>query len=181
MSLRVVVASRNPVKLGAVCSAFDAVVPDAQKIVSGIDADSGVRDQPMDDAETRRGAANRAFNARAAEPDADYWVGLEGGLDIVGDQLLGFAWMAVLDATGKLGEARTVTLPLPDAIRKLIDAGLELGDANDQVFRTVNSKQGGGAFGLLTDGLYTRESVYVEALVMAIMPLVNPVYSLDGC
>jgi non-canonical (house-cleaning) NTP pyrophosphatase len=53
---------------------------------------------------------------------------------------------------------------------------MELGEANDQVFSTVNSKHQGGAFGLLTHGLYTRESVYTEALVMALVPLVNTLY-----
>ena len=62
------------------------------------------------------------------------------------------------------------------AIKELIDAGMELGEANDQVFSTVNSKHQGGAFGLLTHGLYTRESVYTEALVMALVPLVNTLY-----
>jgi non-canonical (house-cleaning) NTP pyrophosphatase len=53
---------------------------------------------------------------------------------------------------------------------------MELGDANDRVFSTVNSKHQGGAFGLLTNGLYTREAVYTEALVMALVPLVNGLY-----
>jgi len=58
----------------------------------------------------------------------------------------------------------------------LVDQGQELGDANDQVFSTVNSKQQGGAFGLLTNGLYTREGVYTEALVIALVPFVNTLY-----
>ena len=59
---------------------------------------------------------------------------------------------------------------------RLIDQGMELGDANDRVFATVNSKQGGGAYGLLTDGLYTRESIYTQALILALLPLLNKVY-----
>jgi non-canonical (house-cleaning) NTP pyrophosphatase len=53
---------------------------------------------------------------------------------------------------------------------------MELGDANDKVFSTVNSKHQGGAFGLLTNGLYTREGVYTEALVIALVPFVNRLY-----
>ncbi len=34
---------------------------------------------PMSDAETLMGATNRANNAKKEVPDADYWVGLEGG------------------------------------------------------------------------------------------------------
>ena len=40
----------------------------------------------------------------------------------------------------------------------------------DRVFATVNSKQGGGAFGLLTDGRYTREGIYRQTLELALIP-----------
>lgn len=95
---------------------------------------------------------------------------------MVGDQLMAFAWMSVDADDGRSGEARSATLPLPAAIRQLIDDGLELGDAIDSVFATRNSKQGGGAFGLLSDGLYTRESVYTQTLVLALLPLIKDSY-----
>lgn len=103
-------------------------------------------------------------------------MGIEGGIEVVDEQLMAFAWMSIMSAHGRRGEARSATLPLPRAIKDLIDQGMELGDANDQVFATVNSKQGGGAYGLLTDGLYTRESVYTQTLVLALLPLVKKVY-----
>ena len=84
--------------------------------------------------------------------------------------------MAVLGADGRIGEARTVTLPLPPSVKALVEQGLELGDANDRVFSTVNSKRKGGAYGLLTNGLYTREGVYTQALVIALVPFVNALY-----
>ena len=87
-----------------------------------------------------------------------------------------FAWMAVKGTTGEISEARSTTLPLPPAIKELVESGMELGEANDKVFATINSKQGGGAFGLLTDGLHTRESIYAQTLVMALIPFVNPLY-----
>ncbi len=51
-----------------------------------------------------------------------------------------------------------------------------MGEANDRVFSTLNSKQGGVAFGLLTDGLYTRESVYTQTLVFALIPFVHELW-----
>lgn len=109
-------------------------------------------------------------------PDADYFVGIEGGIDTVGDQLMAFAWMSVDAGDGRSGEARSATLPLPTTIRELIDEGMELGEAIDKVFATENSKQGGGAFGLLSDGLCTRESIYRQTLVLALLPLIKDVY-----
>ena len=171
--LKIAVASLNPVKISAAKSAFGLHFPDAVLELHPIRVSSDVSDQPITDCETRRGARNRVNNARLTLPDADFWVGLEGGLDTFDGQLMAFAWMVVADRSGRMGEARSATLPLPPEVQRLVDRGMELGDANDRVFATQNSKQAGGAFGLLTGGLYTREGIYTETLVLALVPLVN--------
>jgi non-canonical (house-cleaning) NTP pyrophosphatase len=89
---------------------------------------------------------------------------------------MAFAWMAIGGPGDKLSESRSPTLPLPPAVQELVASGLELGEANDRVFATVNSKQGGGAFGLLTDGLYTREGIYTQTLVLALIPFVHELW-----
>jgi len=174
--VKIVVASKNPVKIDAASEAFAAVFPEASIDVCGIAVGSGVRDQPDSDAETREGARARALRANDAAPDADFWVGLEGGVEVLDGQLMAFAWMAVKGCTGDISEARSATLPLPPAVKALVDAGMELGEANDRVFSTVNSKQGGGAYGLLTNGRYTRESIYAQTLIIALTPFVNRLY-----
>lgn len=174
--MKVVIASRNPAKINAVREAFSLQFPGKDIEYVPVEASSDVSEQPMTDHETRRGARNRARHASTAIPDADYWVGLEGGVDTIDHELLAFAWMAVLGRGGRIGEARTVTLPLPPSVKRLVEQGMELGDANDRVFSTRNSKHKGGAFGLLTRGLYTRESVYTEALVIALVPLINDLF-----
>lgn len=174
--MKVIVASKNPVKVNACQKAFEKQFPATRLDIESVEAESGVNDQPFSDEDTRHGAINRAHNASEVSPGADYWVGLEGGVDTFNGQLMAFAWMAVLGKDGRTGTARTVTLPLPPAVKKLVEEGLELGDANDIVFSTVNSKHEGGAFGLLTDGMYTREGVYTETLVIALVPFVNELY-----
>ncbi|MDX1480493.1 MAG: inosine/xanthosine triphosphatase [Woeseiaceae bacterium] len=174
--MKIVVASSNPVKLKAVETAFADSFEGEALSVESVESRSGVSDQPTSDEETRHGAVNRSRHAMELAPDADFWVGIEGGVEAIGDGLVAFAWVAIRRKGGRSGQARTVTLPLPPAIRRLIDDGLELGEANDRVFETSNSKQGGGAFGLLTGGRYTRESVYVQAISIALIPIVNPLY-----
>ncbi|MDJ0916617.1 MAG: inosine/xanthosine triphosphatase [Woeseiaceae bacterium] len=174
--MKVIVASQNPVKLAATRQAFTTLFDGTDVEIIAQSAESGVADQPVSDAETRRGALNRASNASAAQPDADFWVGLEGGIEVIDDQLMAFAWMHVRGANGFVSQARTPSLPLPPGVKALVDQGLELGEANDRVFRTLNSKQGGGAFGLLTDGKLTRESVYAETVLLALMPFANELY-----
>lgn len=174
--MKVVVASRNPVKVGATTQAFNTLFPDATLDITSVNVDSGAGDQPDSDEATRLGARERALGSREAVPDADFWVGLEGGVEIIDNQLMAFAWMAVQGRVGDISEARSATLPLPPAVKELVVSGLELGEANDRVFSTVNSKQGGGAYGLLTDGLYTRESIYAQTLIIALIPFVNMLY-----
>jgi len=174
--MQVIIASHNPAKIRAVDKAFSLQFPGQDIDFQPIHVASGVSDQPLSDAETRLGAQNRARNASLRHPDANYCVGLEGGVEVIDDQLTAFAWMSVLGPGGKYSDVRTVTLPLPPAVRALMEKGLELGEANDRVFSTVNSKQQGGAFGLLTNGLYTREGVYTEALVIALVPFQSPLY-----
>ncbi len=174
--MRVIVSSRNPVKLNAAHDAFSACFPDATIEVEGIDVDSGVSDQPMSDAETCRGAANRTLRAQETHPDADYWLGLEGGIEVIDEQYFASAWMRVLGRDGRVGMSRTPSLPLPPGIKQLVESGLELGDANDKVFSTVNSKHGGGAYGLLSEGRYTRQSIYAQTITIALIPHMHPLY-----
>jgi len=174
--MKVVVGSRNPVKIGAAKQAFEALFPGESLEIIAIDVDSGADDQPDSDEATRQGARTRALNSRQAQPDADFWVGLEGGVEVIDQQLIAFAWMSVQGRIGDVSEARSTTLPLPPAVKELLIGGMELGEANDRVFSTVNSKQAGGAYGLLTDGLYTREGIYAQTLIMALIPFVNSLY-----
>mgnify|MGYP000013505349 CR=1 FL=1 len=107
--MKVVVASKNPVKVAAARRAFEAGFPSAAVEVEPVSADSGVDDQPFTDEDTRHGAINRAHNAREVVPEADFWVGLEGGVDTFNRQLMAFAWMAEEALQGRVGNLYTVT------------------------------------------------------------------------
>ena len=174
--MKVIVTSHNPVKIAAVRKAFLTQFPKQEIQLIPLAVESGVPDQPMSDAETRQGARNRVANARLENPDADFWVGLEGGLDFFDDRLMAFAWMVIATGNDQISETRSVTLPLPPEIQALVSEGLELGEANDRVFSTLNSKQGGGAFGLLTDGLMTREGIYTQTLILTLIPFVHKLW-----
>ncbi len=185
--LRVIVASNNPVKLDAAAGGFERTFGAGTIEIVASGAPSGVADQPWSDAETLQGATNRAIGARAERPDADYWVGIEGGLaplDLPGGDgrngsvgaveavgpVEAFAWVVVLGADGS-GQSRTASFQLPPPVVELVRAGHELGAADDLVFGRVNSKQQDGAVGLLTSGLIDRRSLYEPAVVLALVPL----------
>ena len=81
MIKKIIVASSNPVKSEAVFKGFQRMFPNQQFSIVGKSISSNVPDQPIGDHETLQGARNRAHSARLAFPQADYWAGLEGGLD----------------------------------------------------------------------------------------------------
>ena len=171
--IKVIVASKNPVKINATKEGFCELFPDEEISVEGMSVPSEVSEQPMTDEETLRGAKNRATNAQNNEPSADYWVGIEGGLHPQNDSYLAFAWVVIL-SKNQYGESRTSTFNLPQKIAALIDQGVELGLANDQVFNESNSKQKGGAVGTLTHGVLGRTAYYVQPVVLALVPFINP-------
>ena len=164
----IVVGSKNPVKVACAEEAFQLTFDD-QILVQSLDVDSGVSPQPKGDQETYLGAYNRASNCKEAFPEADFWVGIEGGIDDMGDSMTAFAWIVVLDKAGKVGRSRTASFFLPPKITVLVREGTELGKANDIVFQRENSKHGGGAIGSLSRGLVSRKELYKQAVLLALI------------
>lgn len=169
---RVIIASQNPVKINSVKNGFEKMFPEGKFIFEGITFPSGVSDQPMTNDETMLGALNRATSAKSAIAEADFWIGIEGGLERVGAEMEAFAWVVIKSNTST-GKARTGTFFLPPEVIKLINEGKELGDADDIVFGHSNSKQKMGAVGILTHGLIDRTAYYTEAVILALIPFKN--------
>jgi inosine/xanthosine triphosphatase len=170
---KIIVASHNPVKIRAALAGFQRMFPDEEFTVEGTAVESGVSEQPSTDSETYQGALNRAVNARSAVPDADYWIGLEGGIESKNSEMESFAWMVVQDSTGLTGKGRTATFFVPPKVAELIHQGKELGEADDIVFGKTNSKQANGAVGLLTNDVIVRADYYTEAIIFALIPFRN--------
>jgi len=166
----IVVASTNPVKLEAARQGFAAVFPKEHIAISSANVPSGVADQPMSDDEALQGANNRVDNAAKETPEADYWVGMEGGIEARGDDMESFAWIVVRGKDGRHGRGRTPTFVLPPKVAELIKRGKELGEADDIVFGHTNSKQKMGAIGLLTDSLIDRTNAYRIGVILALIP-----------
>ena len=169
---RIVVGSTNPVKINSTKLAFEAAFPEEEFEVEGVTAESAVRDQPLSDSETFTGALNRASNVKTAN-QADYFVGIEGGVQDRGDDLEAFAWTVVL-SNGTEGKARTSSFILPHEVSLLVRSGMELGHADDQVFNQTHSKQKNGAVGLLTNNIIDRTEYYKQAVILALVPFIKP-------
>ncbi len=175
---KVVVASKNPVKLQVSKIGFKKMFPQEEFEFITVSVPSDVPDQPSSDVETLKGALNRANNAAKLIKEADFYVGMEGGVEFIKEamteeEMMTFAWVVIKSAE-RYGRARTGALFLPPAITKLVKAGKELGTADDIFFKRHNSKQGNGATGILTGDVITRTTHYIEALIFALIPFKNP-------
>lgn len=172
LTISIVVGSKNPVKVGAAQSAFERLFPDNLIECQGIDAPSGVADQPMTDAETKLGAINRVKYCQS-EYQADYFIAMEGGVDLFDHGPSTFAYIAIAHQS-QVSVGRGAQLPLPMQVYQALTQGQELGHVMDQMFNTVNIKQKGGAIALLTNGNETRQSNYTQAIILAMAPLLHP-------
>lgn len=169
---KIVVASDNPVKIQAALNGFQQMFPQQVFTASGLTVPSGVSDQPLTSAETLQGALGRANAVREKLPDADYWVGIEGGVEEANGEMEVFAWVVIL-SPDRMGKSRTGTFYLPQEVIHLVRQGIELGHADDMVFGRTNSKQKNGSVGLLTDDAITRLSYYEHAVILALVPFKN--------
>ena len=169
---KVIIASKNPVKIHAVKNGFEKMFPNQEFEFIGVSVPSGVADQPFSNDETFLGSKNRAGNAFIEFKDADFYVGIEGGIEFIENEMGVFAWIFIKSAD-KYGKAKTGTFFLPKEVVKLIKEGKELGEADDIVFKHSNSKQENGAVGILTGNVIDRTKYYTRAVVLALIPFKN--------
>lgn len=194
--MHVVVASKNPTKLAGVTDAFQRVFFNASideaLTVTGVRVDSGVGEQPVGDEQTMQGALQRAEAARVAQPEADYWVGVEGGVvwhpaPVTGAglspesgtgteqaELECMAWVAVLGADGRVGKARSNGFLLPPAMAALIASGVKQDLADNQVLGRADSGTTNGTVGYLSHNLITRTHYTADTVILALAPFVHP-------
>lgn len=168
----VVIASNSIPKTKATREGFAQLLPGSYDF-QGISVPSHVAEQPFSDEETLLGATNRARNAQKELPDANFWVGIEGGVEPRDGSIFNFAWIVVIGKDGKLGRARTAGYFLPEKTCELLRQGVELGHADDQIFGQTNSKNKKGSVGILTDGVVDRADFYTQAVILALIPFKN--------
>jgi len=170
--MKVLVGSMNPPKLESVKQAFEAVWPDQISRVEGRPVSSGVSDQPMNEAETLQGARNRAQKLLLFE--ADYFVGIEGGLIYSADRWMECGWVVVLDQDGHEGLAASAKIMVPKPVHDILMTGATLSDAFEKLYGIQNIGRGGGFFGFMTGGAVDRVRAYTDAVAFALARFVRP-------
>jgi inosine/xanthosine triphosphatase len=168
----VIVGTTNPAKIEAVCGGFGSMFPGGEFDFVPISVSSGVSEQPFSDEETLQGAFNRAREAAVNRPEADYWVGIEGGIEDRPGGMAAFAWVVVL-ALGMAGKSRSAAYFLPEVLAGYVREGMLLGQADDLFFGRINSNQSEGAIGILSGGVVDRSDLIAQAVALALLPFKN--------
>lgn len=167
----VVCATTNPAKIESILLAFNHIFGEGSCQTESVNVDSNVPEQPFGSQETRLGAQNRLAHARALRPEADFWVAIEAGID----EGSTFSWV-IVENSSQHGEARSATLPLPEAILRQVSPDRPLGAAMSDYSGVDKIGRKEGAIGIFTGGRLTRSSVYYQAVMLALSPFHNDIY-----
>ncbi|AIS31293.1 inosine/xanthosine triphosphatase [Methanobacterium formicicum] len=169
--MKIVVASKNPVKLKATQNILEKIYPVVE--VEDREVDSGVPDQPIGLEVTVQGAINRAKNAFS--PDFDLSVGIESGLLEVPHSITGYLdlqWCAIYDGE-KITLGVSAGFEYPPMVIEQVLSGREVGDVMDQVTGVDKLGQKTGAVSRLTQGMLDRTGNTEQCVLMAMVPRMN--------
>ena len=194
------VGSKRGPKLSAVAEAVESfsnvLAPNAQFEVVGVEVESGVSHTPSSREELMRGARQRAEALvqleRKNAAGWQYFVGLEGGLDVAlegasADEMQWRAplkqyahrrvflesWAYVTDGVrGHYG--RSGGIELPEALaHEVLENGVELSVAIDKFAGAIGIRDAQGAWGVLSSNFITRQEAFRVAVLAAFAPFYN--------
>jgi inosine/xanthosine triphosphatase len=198
--ITIAVGSKRGPKVNAVSEALPsflaALAHDAQFEVVGVDVRSGVSHTPTSRDELMRGARQRAEalveTARQSGEVWHYFVGLEGGLDVVHEgtsatemlrhsrlqqnvlrRVFLESWAYVSDGVrGHYGCSGSIEIPETLA-HEVLENGVELAVAIDRFVGAVDIRDAQGAWGVLSSNLITRQEAFRVAVLAAFAPFYN--------
>jgi len=149
--------------------------------VRGYEAESGVSHTPLSREELMRGARQRAealaSRLAASEEPANFYVGLEGGLDVLEEQgrrrVFLESWAYVSDGyRGHFGCSGSIEIP--EALAEAVAVrGTELSVAIDDFAGQAGIRDAQGAWGVLSRDLISRQESFRVAVVAAFAPFYN--------
>ncbi|HXR33961.1 MAG TPA: inosine/xanthosine triphosphatase [Verrucomicrobiae bacterium] len=182
---RIAIGSTRRPKLNAVREAAalfkEMIAPKMNLEIQGYEVESGVGHTPASREELMCGARQRAEavveRLRSSSESADYFVGLEGGLDVAMENgrrcVLLESWAYVTDGRrGHFGCSGSIELPEALAVEVLLN-GRELSEAIDRFAGAVGIRDAQGAWGVLSGNLISRQEAFRVAVVAAFAPFYN--------
>lgn len=186
-TIRVAVGSKRAPKLEGVREALVVLGPLLHPAlpfeVMGFEVETGVGHTPRSRAELMAGARGRCQAVvRVAGESAAYFIGLEGGLDVIyedgnqtGRRLVFLeSWAYVSDPGGRGFYGCSGAILLPEALAtEVLDRGTELSHAIEAYTGIHGVRDSQGAWGILTKNLINRQESFRIAVISAFAPFFN--------
>ena len=188
--LTIAIGSKRGPKVNAVREALDtlcACFPEGTQFeVVPVEVESGVSHTPASREELMRGARQRAEAllqvARQRAASWNYFVGLEGGLDVVQEadaagrsqrRVFLESWAYITDgAHGHYG--RSGGIEIPEALaHEVLENGVELAHAIDRFAGAVGIRDAQGAWGVLSGNVISRQEAFCVAVIASFAPFYN--------
>jgi inosine/xanthosine triphosphatase len=181
--IRIAVGSQNKAKLRAAEIACKKLFGEVE--IRGFTVPSGIPAQPLSAQETIQGSINRARNALIEAQnvgfEANYSIGMEGGLEVVSDvkedgiKWFECGWMTVVEAkSGKIGVGSTARVPCgPRVVKALVEEGQELCDVVDELSGKADVRSNEGFMGIVTNGTLPRDECYAQGILFAFAKFVS--------
>jgi inosine/xanthosine triphosphatase len=182
-TIRIAVGSKRAPKIEAVREALEALGPllhpKSSFEVRGFEVSTGVSNTPRSRLELMAGARGRCESlVRLESQTASYFVGLEGGLDVIQENgrrlafLQSWAYVADTDGRGFYGQSGAILLP-EGLATEVLDRGTELSSAIEAYTGMQGVRDSQGAWGVLTKNLINRQESFRIAVISAFAPFFN--------
>lgn len=174
--MKVIIGSTNPIKIESVKEAFREFSQFKNADVFSAKVDTGVHKQPKNIEQTIQGAMNRAKNAFNG---CDLSLGLESGLIQVPNTKSGFmdvTMCAIYDGKNfHLGGSSIFEYP-KSMIDLVLEKDIDISEAAKEVGFSHDNDLGKreGMIGILTKGYLDRKGYSKQAVITALIHLLNP-------
>lgn len=118
------------------------------------------------------GARNRAL-AAIQRDNSDYGIGLESGVEKIGEKWFVSCWCVVINKEGKEGIGSSARLELSEKIMKYLLEGIELADSMGILTGRNDVKYTDGVMGILTNGVLPRDRTIEQGIIFAFAPFIS--------
>jgi len=175
-NIKVLVASKNPVKIKATTDAFllyfKNPIIDSQEVV----VPTANASQPIGEDQTSEHSRFRVIQARENYPGYDYYVGIEGGVVKVDSNNARIVVYSSIGSNSAIETIRGCGIPLPFEWYNALTTHKyhELGDLAEQKSGVPDIKKKQGVVGFFSQNYVTRYDVLKQSLIMALVPFLNP-------
>ena len=166
--MKLILGTKSALKVAALQTALAELGWEAE--ISTVSAASGVAEQPVGEAETTRGARQRALGAQAHDPSA-IAIGIENGIRRVADHWYDWAVIVFLKPTGAVTIVSSDDVMMP---AELVEEARSRGFSTTTVGSLIAKKYGcpsDDPHAFLTHGRRPRQRLLADALKEGLKPL----------